>query len=400
MESVSEKSSGVKTVAVFGAGIAGLTVAHELSRLGYKVSVFEALPQAGGFFRSARLDKNNSIPSEYSWHGFGPWYHNAFSIMKQIPFSDKGSVYDQALSRPIDFGIFPDQGEAKFYDHGVKSIPQMFKMTKWDFVKWSWLMLKTWCARRRSIEEYARLNGADEWARLLSSTALKSWRSCFGPWIGSDWSKVSLHTVGEFFRKQLMTKPLHTHSSDQEGSRWYQGAGDGWLLLRGPSSEYWFDRWLQYLKGLEVKFHWNSSLVRFNFNKDKIDSAQMEDGSQVLADAYVLAINPFSASKVIEQSPGLGTDQELAKFKRLVQDGPHTQVSFRIAFGEEIFFPRKRTAVVVCDSEYNLTLFAEEQAWDKSVELGEEVKSLWTGTSCIGGFPGRIFHLPVENCTK
>jgi uncharacterized protein with NAD-binding domain and iron-sulfur cluster len=87
-------------------------------------------------------------------------------------------------------------------------------------------------------------------------------------------------------------------------------------------------------------------------------------------------------------------------FKPLIQGGPHVQVSFRVAFSEEIKFPRKRTAVVVSDSEFTLTLFAEEQVWDKEVDLGQNIKSLWTGTSCISSVPGRIYNKPVKNCTK
>ena len=62
------------SVAIFGAGIAGLAAAHELVRRGFKIVVYEALPEAGGFFRSARLPKDEGMPSEYSWHGMGPWY--------------------------------------------------------------------------------------------------------------------------------------------------------------------------------------------------------------------------------------------------------------------------------------------------------------------------------------
>ena len=65
-----------KTAAVFGAGIAGLSAAHEFARLGYEVSVYEANNEAGGFFRSARIPGDGNMPSEYSWHGMGPWYHN------------------------------------------------------------------------------------------------------------------------------------------------------------------------------------------------------------------------------------------------------------------------------------------------------------------------------------
>ncbi|HRH44064.1 MAG TPA: FAD-dependent oxidoreductase [Pyrinomonadaceae bacterium] len=42
-----EKSEGEK-IAVVGAGVAGLTVAHDLIQLGYKVTVFEAYEKAGG----------------------------------------------------------------------------------------------------------------------------------------------------------------------------------------------------------------------------------------------------------------------------------------------------------------------------------------------------------------
>lgn len=388
------------TVAIFGAGIAGLTVAHELTRLGYKVSVYEANPEAGGFFRSARLARNQFTPSEYSWHGFGPWYHNVFDLMKQIPFDQNGSVYDKVLSRPVDFGIFPDQGIAAFYDRGLASIPKLFRMSKWDWIKWAWLMLKTWTANRRTEIAYASQNAAEKFKPLLSARCYKTWRSSFGPWIGSDWTKVSLHHAGQFFRKQLITRPTHFHPADEEGPAWKQGAGSGWLLLRGPSSEYWFNKWVAHLERSGVHFNWDTSLIKLGFDGKGVTSARLQSGAEITADRYVLATNPFAAAEIIARTPALENDRELRRFKPLIQDGPHTQVSFRIPFPELISFPRERTAVVVTDSEFNLTLFAEEQVWKPEVELGGKVKSLWTGTSCVGTVPGRIFKTPVVRCTK
>ena len=158
------------TVAIFGAGIAGLSAAHELIRLGYKVSVYESNTEAGGFFRSARLPQNQNTPSEYSWHGFGPGYHNVCDLMKQIPFDQTGSVYDKALSRPVNFGVFPDRGVAGFYDRGLVSIPKMFRMTKVGFVRWTWLMLKTWTANRRTQVVYSRQNAAATMGVLPSAS--------------------------------------------------------------------------------------------------------------------------------------------------------------------------------------------------------------------------------------
>lgn len=393
-------SPSAKTVAIFGAGIAGLTVAHELTRLGYKVSVYEANPEAGGFFRSARRAQDQFTPSEYSWHGFGPWYHNAFDLMKQIPFDQNGSLYDKALSRPVDFGIFPDQGTAAFYDRGLVSIPKLFRMSNWDGIMWTWLMLKTWTANRRTEIAYASQNAAEMFKPLLTARCYKTWRSCFGPWIGSDWTNVSLHHAGQFFRKQLITEPSHSHHSDEDGPAWTQGAGSGWLLLRGPSSEYWFNKWVAHLEKSGVRFNWDTSLVKLGFDGKGVTSARLQSGTDIIADRYVLATNPFAAAEIIARTPALENDRELSRFKPLIQDGPHTQVSFRIPFKELISFPRERTAVVVTDSEFNLTLFAEEQVWNPEVELGGGVKSLWTGTSCVGTVPGRLFNTPVNRCTK
>lgn len=388
----------MKSIVIFGAGIAGLSAAHELVRLGYRVSVYEAADQPGGFFKSARLDHNH-MPTEYSWHGMGPWYLNTFDLMKQIPFRDRGTLYDNILSRPVNFGIFPDNDKAQFYDNGYRSIPKMFRMNRWEFLKWAYLMLKTWTANTRSHKKYAARNAAMAWKPLLRETAYKTWRSCFGPWIGSDWSKCSLHTNGDFFRKQLTTKPVHHHNADHEGPAWSHGAGDGWLLLRGPSNEFWFDPWVAYLETLGVAFFWKSALTQLEFDGSRIISATA-GGQKVQADIFILAANPFTTADVLSRTPELEDQAELRKFKPLIQDGPHTQVSFRLAFAESIKFPRRRTAVVVSDSEFNLTLFAQEQAWDKEVDLGAGIKSLWTGTSCSSSVPGRIYGKPVNECSR
>jgi len=387
----------MKSIVIFGAGISGLSAAHELVRLGYTVSVYEATDQPGGFFRSSRLSQDN-MPTEYSWHGMGPWYHNAFDLMRQIPFNEKGSIYDLALSRPLDFGIFPDTDKARFYK-GVKSIPEMFGMNKWEFAKWSYLMLKTWTSNNRSRIKYDKLNAAQAWKPLLKDKAHKTWRSCFGPWIGSDWPKVSLQTAGDFFMKQLTSKPPHHHKADQDGPAWTQEAGIGWLLFKGPSSEYWFDPWVSYLEEKGVKFYWEKALTKLEFDGATIISAYCGE-EKIQGDSYILAVNPFITADILRETPALERQEELKLFKHLIQGGPHTQVSFRLAFSEAIKFPRVRTAIVVSDSEFNLTLFAEEQVWDKKVDLGQNIKSLWTGTSCISSVPGRIYNKPVNYCSK
>ena len=389
-----------KQVAVFGAGIAGLTVAHELARRGFQVSVYEPNAEAGGFFRSARRLVNENTPSEYSWHGMGPWYHNVFDLMKQIPFDESHSMYQEALSRPIDFGLAADDGQTQFDDTRLLNIKGMFRMTWPDVVLGSWLMLKTWVADRRSHERYATINAAEAWSSCLSEKCLRIWRSSFGPWIGSDWINVSLHTAGQFFRKQLITAPAHQHAADTEGPAWRHGARSGWLLLRGPSNEYWFDRWVGYLETLGVKFSWKTALARLLYDGQRCSGACMDSGQFVQADFYVLAANPFSLAEVLARTPALECQDQLRLFRPLVQHGPHTQVSLRIAFSEPIAWPRRRAAIVIASSEFDLTLFAEEQVWDSEVNLGSGVRALWTVTACVSKVRGSLYGKTVEECTQ
>jgi phytoene dehydrogenase-like protein len=391
-----------RSVAVYGAGIAGLSAAHELSRRGWSVSVYESTGEAGGFFRSARRAGDQRMPSEYSWHGMGPWYHNVFDLMRQIPFDDDGSVYDCALSRPIDFGVAPDYGHAEFDDRSDRLIDvrRMFRMTRRDRFWWGRVMLKEWTSNRRSTEQYSTLNAATQWRERLSAEAAATWSACFGPWIGSDWTRVSLHQAGQFFLKQLTSMPSHPHPADADGPAWEHGARSGWLLLRGPSSEFWFDHWVRHLDSMGVVFHLDSPLHHFDFDGTTISAAHLESGERITADLHVFATNPFSAVEILERTPALARLDQLCLFRPLTADGPHVQVSFRIAFSEQISWPRARCAVVVCDSEFDLTIFAEEQAWESSVDLGDGVAALWTGTACVASVPGRLHDLPVERCTK
>jgi uncharacterized protein with NAD-binding domain and iron-sulfur cluster len=401
-ESAKKSAIKAKTVAVFGGGIAGLTVAHEFVKLGYKVKVFEANSDAGGFFRSARRKEDLDMPSEYSWHGMGPWYNNFFELIKEIPFDEHSSLYENILSRPVVFGLAPNSGTAHFGDSNSKNVDleNLFSMTTKEKWLWSWLMVKAWCSNTRSDEQYSNINAKEAWRPYLDASTLSTWSATFGPWVGSDWHQVSFHHVAHFFRKQLVTKYSYHHKGDNEGGPWEHTARTGWLLLNGPSSEVWFDKWVDDLKQKQVEFYWRTPLHRLNFEENKITGAELDNGETVQADIYVLALNPFCAADILARTPVLEDKPQLNLFKPLVKQGPHTQVSFRIGFKEKMSWPRQRCALVISDSAFNLTLFSQEQAWGKPSSLGEDIQSLWTVTACVSKVPGPVHDLCLEQCTE
>ena len=73
-------------VIIIGGGLAGLTIAHELVKYNFNVTIFEKQNILGGMAKSIRV--KNNIPTEHSWRGYGPFYYNTFNIMKQIPIKD------------------------------------------------------------------------------------------------------------------------------------------------------------------------------------------------------------------------------------------------------------------------------------------------------------------------
>jgi len=385
-------------VAVFGAGIAGLTAAHELVRRGHEVSVYEALAVPGGFFRGER--SADGLPAEYSWHGMGPWYHNTYDLLRQIPFDAGGSVYDRAVSRPIDFGVAPDDGVARFDDTRVVWPRAIFRMTRRDVLCWAWVMLRQWTAGRRSEERYARVPAAEAWGRVLTDLASRTWNATFGPWVGSDWTRVSWHQVGLFYRKHLIVGRSWPHPADEEGGPWLQRSRTGWLLFRGPSQEAWFGPWVAGLEAQGVRFRWEAPLRRLHGDRDGVRWAELATGERVEADAWVVATNPYAAAEIVARTPSLAALDGLRDLGPLTRDEPHVQVAFRVAFAERIAWPRPRTALVIADSEYDLTLFAQEQAWRPGVALGEGVASLWTVTACVATVPGRVHGLPLLRCTR
>ncbi len=388
-----------KHAAIFGAGIAGLAAAHEFIKRGYQVSVYELNDSAGGFFRSDRREQDN-LPTEYSWHGIGPWYHNTFDLLKQIPFDDEDTLYDRILSRPMEYAVVPDKVDADFDTDDLFEKPKAFRMSMQDKISLGWGILKVWSTNTRSKSHYALANAAAYWQSRMTKTGHATWKALFGPWIGSDWPYASLHHVGLFFGRNVRSGTEYHHPADENGPAWSHKSMGGWSLLKGPSNEVWFDKWVAYLESLGVAFHWEAPLESFDFDGKVITGATVVPATRVQADIYVLSNTPFSAAEILAKTPRLAAEEQLAKFPALIQDGPHTQVSFRIAFDERMAWPRDRTAIALSDSPFNITLYASEQSWPSAIDLGDEVKSLWTCTACVSSVPEVVHGKPLRNCTK
>jgi flavin-dependent dehydrogenase len=97
-----------QNVLIFGAGIAGLTAAHELIERGFKVTIIEKEKEVGGKARSFMLPgKNHSdklFPGAHGFRFFLHWYENLQDTLQRIPAERDRTVLDNLM--PVDEYIF------------------------------------------------------------------------------------------------------------------------------------------------------------------------------------------------------------------------------------------------------------------------------------------------------
>nr|QBK86019.1 MAG: flavin-containing amine oxidase [Marseillevirus LCMAC101] len=386
----------VSFVAVFGCGISGLAAAHELAEKGLNVRVYEKLLEPGGVARSYRPD-SESVPSEYSWRGYGPFYFNAFDLMKRIPTMDGKTVYDN-LSRPIHFIFTKNKGSFEG------------ELSWKDKVALGIIVSKVAAAGVKRTAHYASINAADYMKPRMSDRGWKQFIHMFGPWVGIDPQRASLFHVIFFIVVHYFpnSQPPYWHH-DKDG-KWKVDTLD-WSVFNKPTSDAWFDPWVKHLENMGVKFYFGHGLysIQLDRNSNRISSVVVSTGtgnqSIVKADNYVMAISPFGMRDVLKESiSSIKRPHSLIKmadqFSNLTQDGPHIQVSFRIGFDTQFSWADKQEPVILSDSEFNITMYSQDDLWDNNVYLGPGIKSLWSGTACVSYVPGSLFGKAVVDLTK
>jgi hypothetical protein len=393
-----------KTVSIFGAGIAGLSTAHDLVRRGYKVDLYEPLSSAGGLARSECISENSSgkgIPGEVSWRGYGPFYHNCFHLMQQTPLErSERTVYDN-LSRPVDFIFTSKNGGESLID----------KLTLFDRLR-LYLEISRQigaCPERR--QKYSEIKASNYLQSRMSAKGFKQFTNMFGPWVGIDPQRASLHHVMCFLKSLKWSGRDYLHN-DKDGS-WVASefAEDNgcysWSVFNSPTSDSWFTPWVNNLTLLGVNIYYGVGLESLSISSDgkSISGAVLTNGKSIVSDNYVCAIGPFQMRDICSRSPRmqLETDQ----FTKLTSDGEHLQVSFRLGFSELSNSPfikwnGTRKALIISDSPFNITLYRQDDLWDNFRESYESngIQALWSGTACVSYLNGLIYNKPLVELTK
>jgi hypothetical protein len=380
-------------VVIIGAGISGLTVAHELVEKGFEVEVYEKDSIAGGMARSTRT--SSGVPSEHSWRGYAPFYYNAFEIMSRVPIQKKLTDYERTDRDIVTFkGQKYDLTDFIPKHPGGSIINRMLKSEKpleqvWKDNKVAWHMKNPYVMS--ILEKYKVGSEAPPDVRDNLAKSGIDFKLLTNKRDGdTSISLVDYPYLSYLFIKYAIVNKRRNNDTRlidlmwplQETSKQYlldyvSGPGYGfdkntisanhyfcfayqqfyagshsWQVMNQPTSEAWIDPWVEYLTSRGVRFHFKSEMSSLT------PGGAIINGELIKADEYVLATPP--EIKV-----------------------PNDQISFRFGFKRKIPFEQHNIAFVLLDSKYNITFYPQDEHWSKEVNLGP-VESLWSGTVING----------------
>lgn len=353
----------MEKVLIFGGGISGLTIAHELCHKGIKCLVIEKEDIFGGMARSD--SSRTEFPSEHSWRGYAPFYKNVFQIMKEIPYYDK-TVFDN-LSIPINFFLMYD--DIKQYDLTTNFSDNLILFLLgllYIFSDKRYYSYKI----EPFLKKYLSKNGYDYIVNFI-----------IGPGYGMDKEDISMGHLLKF--------PIISYVQTNHGSA-------SWQVTNGPTNDTWFDPWVEYLSKKGVRFLNNTELISLDVDGLEIVSCWLKNKDNVFtlkADDYILALNPYAIVDIMKKSSILDLYN---KFKYLTKDTRCKQISFRIGIDRKIEYPIDNIGFVMNDSEFNITWYPQEKFWDTKPSIG----SLWSGTIIDFKTKGKLYGKNAEHLDK
>jgi hypothetical protein len=348
-------------IVIFGGGISGLTIAHNMIKKGFNVTVYESESILGGMARSKRNSGTN-VPTEHSWRGYAPFYYNFRNLAKEIP-TETGTVLDN-LSIPFVFKNCTEKRNK--YKNENLSINDMFTIVH--------TVGKSYLSDKRNAE-YHKQAITPLFKEKMSDYSFDFFiEFLMGPGWGMDKDTAS---VGHYSKFAILS---------------FLNNEKKWNGMRMPTSEAWFDPWYIYLQKKGVKFIMNSSLTKINVKDNKVISCVVNENNTVVGDEYMFCINPFNLQQVLSHS-GHNLRDMSVKHEMSNNNSYYEMIAFSITFSKVVKAPHKCTAYVMVDTPLNLTFYQQGECFNKDVNLGDGVKSIWSGT-CI------MTHRPVSLYNK
>jgi uncharacterized protein with NAD-binding domain and iron-sulfur cluster len=298
-----------RSVAVFGAGVAGLTAAHELAERGFSVTVYER-KALGGKARSIPVPNSGAepLPAEHGLRFFPGFYPNVPDTMRRIPFLGNTNGVWQNLARansylhsgvgrhdltiPLPFPLptLPNPITPKAFTESVAAVFETLlrrRPPEAVYAAQKLAVYVTSCDERKlgqwdqmTWEDYIGANKKSaEYNRYLADGIIRNLAASKSP-------DASAHSIGLVGEASVWSILLLGNDYDCKGFD---------RVLNGPTSAQWIDPWVAHLKSLGVTFQLGQALSELTPNGTHIAAIPCEKLAAVLTDD-VIAADPLLAN--------------------------------------------------------------------------------------------------------
>ncbi|MFH8408815.1 FAD-dependent oxidoreductase [Streptomyces sp. NPDC018019] len=400
-----------RSVAVLGAGVGGLTAAHELAERGFQVTVYER-KALGGKARSIPVPGTGTggrrdLPGEHGHRGVFGFYHNLPDTLRRIPYPGNAhGVHDNLTSVPwiafarddgrADLPIPTTPFEGRTLDVDalrrmlVGAVQQLFHLPlheaaffarqlailmtssrerafgQWEHIKWL-----DFLAVEGKSAEYAKLFGGG--AQVIQ--ALKP-------------EDASSRTCGQGVEAILFS--LLQRGTDGPSNR----------IFNGPTSEAWIDPWARHLRGLGVRFAMDHTVDALELSGGRITAARAATPAgpvRIEADWFVAAV-PAERARALWSAPIRAADRRLAGMDRL-----RTTWSHGIQYFLRRPVPVVQGHVAYIDSPWSLVSISQSQFWrsDFPRTWGDgQARDSFSVVVSDWDAPGALYGKPAKQCTR
>lgn len=261
-------------VVVVGAGVGGLTAAHELVERGFEVHVYERRSFAGGKAASVRVaadGKPADLPGEHGFRFFPSWYRHLPDTMKRIPFRgsrlyfEGATVYDNLVPAEVNLLTWYDREPTPLPMHLPRSTSQFRALVEFGTglkrfglanaeISFFLTKLATFlttpepqraeCFQKITWWEYVEAGSKSPAYQSLVSASTRTM-------VAAKATEACAYTIGKLALRTLF-------DSVSQVDR----------VLNGPTSEVWIEPWVEHLERRGVKFHYGHEFESIEFEAE------------------------------------------------------------------------------------------------------------------------------------
>lgn len=295
-----QKPTGHKKVVVVGGGIAGLAAAVGLAERGVHVTVVEPENELGGRVRAWNTENDaGNITMSRGFHAFFRQYYNLRGLLKRA-----GALED--LLVPLsDYPVVSVNGDRDSFAKIPRTPP-------WNFIKF---VAQSPTFRAKDIAKV----DIDAALSMLDVDFPSTYSTYDGESAAEFLDRLKFpdrarHLALEVFARSFFADPKEFSAGELVAMfhTYFLGSAEG-LLFDVPRDDFDTSLWdplAETLKKLGTTFLTNSvvSVSEVKSNKNNTWNVSLTDGTQLAADAVVLAAGPSATPQIITASPDLSGD--------------------------------------------------------------------------------------------